>query len=57
MNESELVKFQFYGLAIWFGLILPVVVGVIMWGWSGIRRKWRFKRGQRVRTGDEGQVG
>jgi hypothetical protein len=51
MNESELVKFQFYGLGIWMGLVLPAVVGGIMWGWSVVREKWALWRAGRGRGG------
>jgi hypothetical protein len=42
-------RLQFPVLAIWFGLVLPLVVGVIMWGWSWVREKvalWRAGRGR-----------
>lgn len=51
MNESELVKLQFWGLALFFGLILPVVVGCVMWGWSVLRQKWALWRAGRGRDG------
>jgi D-alanyl-lipoteichoic acid acyltransferase DltB (MBOAT superfamily) len=55
MTESELVRWQFWGLGFFFGVALPFLVGGVLMGWLCVRsalRRWRrFKRGVRGSDG------
>jgi hypothetical protein len=39
MTESESVRWQFWGLGVFFGVILPGAVGVVVTVWGWVRRK------------------